>query len=317
MRDSKLNTIMERLICEKREEDPEGYWALKVLKLSLDNAPGWEFLRDSKSGAYLYVSSEVKTITGYDPQEFYEDPDITSKIIHPGFRKLWDNHQHRQMACGEKMFMEFKIVTKDGEERWINHFCERLREIGSGIDLIRSTNMDISRIKLRESLIKKEANTDSLTGLFNRRFITDETLRELCRSTDWGYNHVAMGDIDNFKYVNDTYGHEAGDEVLKSVAMTIRRNLREGDIAVRWGGEEFLILLHDMSDTTAGDVVDRLRSEIEEASILYQGKELKITMSFGVCRCKDKNDFVQSAKEADNRLYKAKQDGKNRVVTAP
>jgi len=309
----RLESLVEKMMREKRTTDPQGYQLLKILWLSLQHSPIWEFLR-KKDGEYLYVSPAVEAITGYNPQEFYDDPDTVMRIVHPDYRDLWENHQHRQMNRGEKVFIDFKIVTKGGEVRWIFHFCERIRDTKDGLDLIRSTNVDISRIKVKELLEKKRANTDPLTGLFNRRFLEEQAPKELWSDMGWGYNHVAMGDIDDFKLINDTYGHQAGDTVLRKVAEVIRQNLRGGDIAVRWGGEEFLVLLHDMNDQTAYEVVDRLRSKIEAASIHHMNSKLQVTMSFGVARCIGRGYFSEAVKEADERLYLAKKSGKNRVI---
>ncbi len=310
----RLDTALERLIREKEENHPEDHRVLKILHLYIDHSPCWDSLR-CKDGRYIYVSPGVKLVTGYEPDEFYENPKIDSKIIHPDFLRLWENHQHRQTSKEEKVFLEFKIITKEGEERWINHFCERIRDVNSEIDLIRSSNIDISRIKMREMLIKEKSNTDPLTGLFNRRFLTDYAPKEMWIISKWGYNFVAIGDIDDFKKINDTYGHEAGDEVLKAIAKIIISNLREGDIAVRWGGEEFLLLLHDVSSSAiAYEIVERLRANVEKEVTWHQDKNLKVTISFGVARCKGKEEFSKAIKEADKRLYLAKNAGKNRVI---
>jgi diguanylate cyclase (GGDEF)-like protein len=125
-----------------------------------------------------------------------------------------------------------------------------------------------------------------------------------------------MADLDFFKQVNDQYGHQAGDAVLRQVAQIIRRNLRESDLLVRYGGEEFLILLHDPPEGGARYVAEKIRAALEGTLLgLPDGKQLAKTISLGVARFPEHGDTLYKViKFADVALYAAKDQGRNRVV---
>ncbi len=167
-------------------------------------------------------------------------------------------------------------------------------------------------VKYNEHL-QKEANTDQLTGLYNRRKAM-EYLEELMQPDSTQMLSVAMGDIDFFKKVNDNYGHDAGDEVLKEISVLMKDTLRGDSFIARWGGEEFLILFPDTNGDQAQVGLERLRRTIEQHVITVGDQDIRITMTFGLAEY----DFVSSAedtlKEADEKLYSGKQNGRNQVV---
>lgn len=123
-------------------------------------------------------------------------------------------------------------------------------------------------------------------------------------------------DIDHFKHVNDTYGHQAGDEVLRQVARLVKSTLREYDILGRIGGEEFGIFLAETSRDTAVEVAERLRQQIADEKLHIDGRELRITLSVGIALARDKANFEQLYADADTALYQAKHSGRNKVVVA-
>lgn len=169
------------------------------------------------------------------------------------------------------------------------------------------TYMDI----LREQSLK-----DQLTGLYNRRFLEDVidklTAQVRRRGTILG---VLMVDIDYFKQVNDAYGHDVGDRVLVETAKVIIRTIRESDIVVRYGGEEFLVLLVDAQPGKSEEVGEKIRSAVEKHTIELPGVVLKKTVSIGVSEYPIDSDKIwQCIKYADVALYKAKEAGRNRVV---
>ena len=161
--------------------------------------------------------------------------------------------------------------------------------------------------------LKKEANTDQLTGLFNRRRAY-EYLQSVKKTTDSGMVSVAMGDIDFFKKVNDTYGHDAGDEVLKTVAGIMKEKCRSSSVIARWGGEEFLIILPDCNGDNAFIAIERLRNEIQNTVIKVEDSEIKVTMTFGLTEFGITSSIDSVIKEADEKLYYGKTNGRNQVV---
>ena len=164
---------------------------------------------------------------------------------------------------------------------------------------------------LRESSLR-----DPMTGLSNRRFL-EEFIDTLTASVRRRQTHVAimMLDLDHFKMVNDTYGHDTGDAVLKTVAGVIKNSVRASDIVVRYGGEEFLVVLQDASSQFALKVAEQIRSSVENLSITHGGVVLKKTISIGVADFPgDSTTFWQAVKFADVALYHAKETGRNRVM---
>ncbi|GEM_PF-666987 len=166
-------------------------------------------------------------------------------------------------------------------------------------------------------LLKETTATDALTGLLNRRFLGDsaETLTEgiLRRSSHMG---ILMADIDFFKQVNDMYGHETGDLVLKRLSRILLDNVRRSDVVIRYGGEEFLILLMDpQNKEVVFSVAEKIRKAVEASSFSVAGKQLKKTISIGVSMFPDDTEnFWQCVKFSDVALYKAKASGRNRVI---
>jgi len=163
------------------------------------------------------------------------------------------------------------------------------------------------------------AATDSLTGLYNRRYILNEleNQRKIAKRNKRIFSIVII-DIDDFKVINDSFGHQAGDEYLKKVAFEINHSLREQDIPGRLGGEEFLIILPETGLEGATYLADRIRKQIQASSIIYQNNAISATISAGVCQYRGKTQTTNSLfQQADHALYEAKKAGKNQVVSSP
>ncbi|PJE07198.1 sensor domain-containing diguanylate cyclase [Legionella sp.] len=170
-------------------------------------------------------------------------------------------------------------------------------------------------IKLRQSLLELSLR-DSLTGLFNRRYLLEYLPRELARIKRDKTNLItAMLDIDDFKKFNDRYGHEAGDKVLKFIGHELNNNFRPNDMACRFGGEEFLVVMVNMDIETGVQRLERVCGKIKNKSIMYKGQRLSvITVSVGVSVAPDNGLIVDELIEAaDQALYVAKRSGKDRI----
>jgi diguanylate cyclase (GGDEF)-like protein len=170
----------------------------------------------------------------------------------------------------------------------------------------------------KAELLQDMANRDPLTGLFNKRFINDEIKRQFDAAKQSEQPMaVIMMDIDHFKLVNDTYGHQCGDYVLKNLAGIMQAKSRDINVVGRFGGEEFIILgpISDMKSSVF--FAERIRSTVEETNFVWEDKEFKITISAGVCvwnsNIKDAKTMIKLADEA---LYAAKNSGRNQVQIA-
>jgi len=171
-------------------------------------------------------------------------------------------------------------------------------------------------LKKSNEMLLKLSNTDPLTQLYNRRFLTDALEREMNRSTR---NNtpvtLIMLDIDHFKKVNDTYGHQRGDLILKVVADLLISRMREYDLAARFGGEEFALVLPETSPEQGFEAAERLRLACNELSFEDELSALKLTISLGVATFPhpDIHTLDDLIREADYALYRAKRNGRNRV----
>jgi diguanylate cyclase (GGDEF)-like protein/PAS domain S-box-containing protein len=179
-------------------------------------------------------------------------------------------------------------------------------------------SLAISNLKLRETL-KHESIHDPLTGLFNRRYMEESLKREIFRAQRQGQPvGVIMIDIDHFKQFNDTFGHEAGDKVLRELASFLQINIRSSDIACRYGGEEFLLILPDASLADTQYRAEQLRQGVKQLQVEYRDQLLnRITISLGVA-CFPAEGLTGEAiiQAADTALYQAKKLGRDRVAVA-
>jgi diguanylate cyclase (GGDEF)-like protein len=165
--------------------------------------------------------------------------------------------------------------------------------------------------------VQRQAVTDELTGLANRRSFLARLDAEVVRSRRSGSPlGVVLADLDDFKRVNDTYGHAAGDTALRSFAAIVHSSSRDVDLPVRLGGEEFAVLLPDTDLDGAAQLAERIREALEGASIEYEGASIALTASFGVSCFPATANAEDLLTDADRRLYQAKRQGKNTVVSS-
>lgn len=172
---------------------------------------------------------------------------------------------------------------------------------------------------LSHERLQRVAAIDTLTGLYNRRFGLERLSQEFSRSVRSKEPLGAvMFDIDHFKAVNDTYGHQTGDQVLKAVAKSVKDVLREGDTLMRYGGEEFLAVLPGAGETDVRALGERVRRVVESTVVAFDAKEIKVTISLGAVSFPSVNvtDLDDLIRQADASMYDAKKSGRNRLTFA-
>lgn len=193
-----------------------------------------------------------------------------------------------------------------------------------------STKMPISVLRRKDEIgamgsyaatvscsLKDMITTDPLTGLLNRRACRSslQKMIEQCRENRQQSLSVTIGDIDFFKRINDTYGHECGDMVLKSVSNIFKKNMEEKGLVSRWGGEEFL-LAFELPLAQAHEKLKQIADEIKETTFAYEGETFSVSLTFGLTGVTGEQPLDEIVKEADDLLYRGKAEGRNRIVTS-
>lgn len=208
-------------------------------------------------------------------------------------------------SCGE-VIGAYQAINKVG-----NAECSKFTEKDKKYLALAATYCG----KLLEAhLLRQQNQTDPLTKLKNRRGFYDYYENKMLFSQKSKQKSIVMCDIDFFKRVNDTYGHNAGDDVLKHIATTIKMCVGENGEVFRWGGEEITILLPNCNLEKAKELAEKIRYTIEQSECISDGITIKVTMSFGIKLLEDNKTLEENIKEADEKLYEAKATGRNRVV---
>lgn len=184
-------------------------------------------------------------------------------------------------------------------------------------EIIARTNSAL-RFKFQQDKLKEMAMKDSLTGLYNHGLLIELFEKEFSRHNRMKKNiSFVMIDIDNFKGINDNFGHLTGDMVLREVSNIILKSIRIGDIAGRYGGEEFSIVLCDVDKEKSFSICERIRENIENFNFSTDDKSIDVTVSIGICfkNIEDNISSTEMIKRADFALYKAKKNGRNKLVS--
>lgn len=243
---------------------------------------------------------------------------------------------HQALDTREVVNYEYELSSDDVDgvdERpgvpnrlWFDAHIAPLRADAARDDLvvwmifdITASKLAVERLELQQEELERLARTDALTGLLNRRSFFDEAGREL-RWVQRTSEPAAMIllDLDHFKSVNDTWGHAAGDAVLRSVGDVLRTRRRSTDVVARLGGEEFALVVRGADCSAGSQLADRLRREIAALDVAHDGVAIDLTASFGVTEVRpDDQDPEDSIKRADDAMYEAKRTGRNRVVVMP
>lgn len=216
----------------------------------------------------------------------------------------------------ESLGKEMRFTRKDGSLVWANMTVSRLEDEESGSPAAIAVIEDINHSKELELRLRKMATTDMLTGAHNRLKFMERASEEMERFRRYGTPVVYMMlDIDHFKKVNDTYGHQAGDEVLKALTRVCQNAIRANDTFGRYGGEEFAFCLAETTRERATEVAERIREKLAATPVETPDGTIEFTVSIGVTQVREGDSLESALDRADERLYKAKRDGRNRVCS--
>jgi len=264
-----------------------------------------------EAGKLLRLPTEETVMLGRSPECTFAFDDASLSRVHA-----------RVMRVGAEYFLRDE-GSRNGT--FVNNIkLERPQALRNGdrIQLGLSTLLRFSLADAEEEAalrkVYEAAILDGLTGIYNRKYFEDRIVTELSHAQRHGTPlAVVISDVDHFKKVNDTYGHLAGDAVLVRVAAILKETVRPEDVLARYGGEEFVILLRGATSQDALALAERVRANIEGATILFDGTPIRITSSGGVASTADPGQAAERAPllhAADSRLYQAKQSGRNRVI---
>lgn len=297
---------------------------MRLLQLAEGAAHVGHWSLDTRSETITW-SAEVFRIHGID-NDVSPTLDAAIKAYHVEDRALVTEHVEEAIRCNRGFRFKARIVRPNGEIRHVFSCGEIDRHVGDGAHALFGIVQDITAQVAYESALdnaRKQAEaaaehamimaeTDQLTGIANRRRISVALEQAVQKSRESRRPvAIAMFDIDHFKRINDTYGHQAGDEVLKRVTSDARRELRGADTLGRFGGEEFVILLPDATSSIAITVAERVRVAIEAGGI-----NPRVTISIGVAELAAGEDFESLLNRADQALYMAKREGRNALRLA-
>ncbi len=260
-------------------------------------------------GNMIYVNNSMIANTGYKKIELIgQNPRMfkSGKHTKAFYKKLWDT------ILAKKIYRNVIInKKKSGELYYEDQTISPILDKNGEIKYFVATSKDVStQIKLEEKL-KLLATTDALTGIYNRYKMNEEIALEIKKARRYKKRFaLIMFDIDFFKVINDTYGHDVGDNVLEELAKIVQKSIRETDSFGRWGGEEFMILARNIEEAEALKLAEKIRQKVEGH---YFRDKVEITISLGVTLFSEGDNKEALLKRVDKALYKAKNNGRNRV----
>ena len=284
----------------------------------------------------INISPSVEKILGYTPSEIIGKKFPELNILAPEYLDVGFSDTLKVFS-GETIRSAYEFIAKDGTRIYGEIFgSPSLSKDGQIIGVV-SIARDITERKRAEEELKRahedlqahvteieklqaelreQALRDPLTGLYNRRYLAEMLEHELARvKREKKPMSVIVTDIDHFKNINDNYGHQIGDEFLRKIASLISSHTRKTDIACRYGGEEFLLVMPGTSVKSAARRAEGLRVECTQIKVPYESQELSVTLSFGVASYPTHGQGAEEIViKADKALYKSKRSGRNRVT---
>src|SRR3712207_3616572 len=285
------------------------------LSALLANAPAYVYrCRNEPGWPNEFVSEHARELTGHSPEELTDGRVLFGDLILEEDRqRVWEEVQ-RALDENRRFALEYTLRRKDGGVRHVEERGQGVFGENGEVEAIEGVVHDVTERKRMEEKLAHRALHDPLTGLPNRDLLLDRLGQALTRAARSG-RRVALlfMDLDNFKYVNDSLGHDAGDGLLMEVSERLRAGLRPEDTVARLGGDEFVVLLEGLKDETEAEEAAARLTEAINRPFCIEGQEVFATFSIGIAL--NTPDGVLNddlLRKADTAMYKAKNDGKDR-----
>lgn len=300
-------------------EETEKKWNA-LFSRSLD----WIYIHDFK-GRFLDANEPALKGLGYTEEEISQ-VNFSKLLYFKDLHKIYKLLQELKKTGTQKKLSRFKLKRKDGTPVFVETKSSVIYREGKPHHVLGIARDITKRIKIEKELkqanekLKKKALTDDLTGLLNHGAVLDRLKEEVQRAA----RHkkpisVLMADLDYFKEINDKFGHQIGDQVLKKTSQFIQKVFRSYDIKGRYGGEEFLIVMPETKQKQAQKAAGRLKKSFNKEPLTIEGKSIPVSISIGLISSyphQDQPDPEDLLKRSDRALYRAKEKGRNRVEVA-
>jgi diguanylate cyclase (GGDEF)-like protein/PAS domain S-box-containing protein len=273
-------------------------------------------------GRANYLSQKCLDFTGRTMEEEIGDGWLAS--VHPEDLASCAGKYIAAVQNRTAVDLEFRLKRKDGVYRWIlDHVQPRYSESGEFLGFIGSC-LDITELYEAKEQIERQRDElafivrhDHLTGAYARRYLFEQAEEEIKRAQRYGYSlYLIMMDVDRYKAINDTYGHNIGDQVLVALVDSLKKNVRSIDHVCRYAGDEFCVLLPDTDQAEVEIIAERIRKSVQDIK-LPEALDLKFSVSLGLARYSALKPSVEEwISKADSALYISKQTGRNTVSVA-
>src|SRR4051794_12615180 len=302
-------------------------WDAHRLETLISNVPGAIYRCSPDSDwAMQFLSDEIEAIAGYPAAEFIGSSVRTfASVIHPKDRELVEHGVGEAIERRDAFVIEYRVIHADGSVRWVYERGRGIFDAAGEVEFLDGVIFDVTARKQAEDRLAYLAYHDALTDLPNRTLFQEHLTTAIAAADrDGGAAAVLYLDLDDFKLINDNFGHTIGDELLKEVARRLRRVTRAGDVVARQGGDEFLILVAGRGDArtprgqahahmcaAAGQIAEKMRDALVEP-VMLGDVELVVTASIGASVYPDDADTGEALmKHADVALYAAKDAGRD------
>ena len=309
-RERYASQLVDQRLAERDAAEAQRREADRRYRLLADNATDMVTIHDRK-GRILYASPSCEALLGHSPEEMVGRS--VREYIHAEDVERLAAYSEELLASGEAMTLECRLRNRAGEYTWVEASARAVTDPASGVTEIQASARDVSERMRMQAELELLADQDPLTGLKNRRRFEEDLETELRRARrDQGGGALVVLDLDYFKRVNDTLGHQAGDLVLKAVARVLEGRIRESDVLARLGGDEFAIILPRTREREARIVGEAISAAIREHDMGPAGAP-RMTASIGIAVFDpDPRATVATVmSEADMAMYAAKQAGRD------